>query len=222
MQIPGVPNRTAGTTTQDARTSELTEAVANRLTMILCERPYVVIAQFHRRYLDVNRPEPDAYEHPDARPHYLAYHQAIRRFVSEIKDRYPDGAILVDIHGQPEEASRIHRGTNNGRSVARLLDWYGDDALVGPTSIFGQLRADGYDVYPPNGPLRDAREDPRWNGGHTVSTYGSQHPDGLDAVQVEIGRDWRQSDTITRMADRLANAIAVFYTTYLSQLRRCA
>jgi hypothetical protein len=103
----------------------------------------MVIAAFHRRYIDANRSEAEAYEHLDARPHYLAYHQSARRFVSEIREQYPEGALLLDIHGQAQDPGRVHRGTNNGRSVTRLLGRYGEAALMGPNSVFGNYRQQG-------------------------------------------------------------------------------
>ena len=63
-------------------------------------------------------------------------------------------------------------------------DRYGDDAVVGRNSLFGQLQAAGYEVFPPNTPVRDAREDTRYNGGYTVETYGSHNPDGVDAISA--------------------------------------
>jgi N-formylglutamate amidohydrolase len=181
-----------------------------------------VIAYFHRRYIDANRPEAEAYEHPDGRPPYLAYHQSIREFVRETRERYPEGALLLDIHGQSEDPGRIHRGTRNGTSVTRLLARYGDDALVGRNSIFGQLAAAGYNVFPPNIPPRDSREDLRWNGGYTVDAYGSHNPDGVDVIQIEIGRNFREDNTLVTMAENLANAIATFYTAYVREQPRCS
>jgi N-formylglutamate amidohydrolase len=221
-QVPGVPQRTSGTRDQDARTRELTEAVLSRLEAMFCERPYGVIAYFHRRYIDANRPEAEAYEHPDGRQPYLAYHQSIRGFVNEVRERYPRGAILIDIHGQSEDPGRIHRGTRNGSSVGQLLARSGEDALVGRNSLFGQLQAAGYDVFPANPAPRDAREDPRWNGGYIVDTYGSHRPDGVDVIQLEIGRNFRGDNTLAAMAENLANAIATFHTAYVGQHPRCS
>jgi N-formylglutamate amidohydrolase len=220
--VPGAPPRTRGERDQDVRTGELAEALASRLEAIFCERPYVVIALFHRRYIDANRAEAESYEHPDARPAYLAYHDSIRRFVDEIRARYPQGGILIDVHGQAEDPGRIHRGTRNGTTVSRLLARHGEESLVGRNSIAGQLQAAGYDVFPPGGPLQGAREDARYNGGYTVATYGSQHPDGIDAIQLEIGRAFRGPDTLPALTDALANAIAVFSTTYVRDQPRCS
>jgi hypothetical protein len=125
------------------------------------------------------------------------------------------------VHGQADDPSRIHRGTRDGLTVRRLLDRLGADALVGPSSIFGQLSQSGYEVFPPNTPLRDPPEDARWNGGHTVSLYGSHNPDGIDAIQIESGLNFRQPSTIEALAQELTKAIATFYAAYVSEQPRC-
>lgn len=219
--VPGVPRRTDGTLVQDARTDELAAAVSSRLETLSCARPYMVIARFHRRYIDANRAPEEAYENPAAIPYYASYHGAIRQFVDEIRERYPEGALLVDLHGQGQEPTRIHRGTRNGLTVRRLLDRAGPPPLVGPQSILGRLQAAGYDVFPPNTPPPEPREDPRFNGGYTVGNYGSQQPDGIDALQLEIGARFRQEDTLQPLADQLAAAIADYLGAFSGDRPRC-
>jgi N-formylglutamate amidohydrolase len=51
----------------------------------LGEAPCVVIAEFHRRFIDANRPERCAFEHLDATPYYDEYHNTMRNFVDEIR-----------------------------------------------------------------------------------------------------------------------------------------
>jgi hypothetical protein len=42
------------------------------------------------------------------------------------------------------------RGTQNGRTVQRLLKRAGAPAVTGPNGIFGQLAANGFAVFPAN------------------------------------------------------------------------
>jgi N-formylglutamate amidohydrolase len=219
--VPGVPERTTGVRVQDDRTRQIAEALTNRLEVVLCGRPYVVFAGFHRRYIDANRRETDALEHSDARRHYLAYHEAIRRFLDEIRERWPDQGLLLDIHGQAADPDRIHRGTNNGRTVARLLANHGLAGLVGPTSLFGWLQATSYDVFPANRPLGHPPEDRRFGGGFTVQTYGSHQPDGIDAIQLELGSQLRRAENTGQLTHDLANAIALYYRAHVGLGREC-
>lgn len=106
----------------------------------------------------------------------------------------------------------MHRGTQNGATVAALVRLRGEAALTGPQSIFGALHGKGYPVFPPNTPVGSPREDKRYNGGYTVQTYGSGNPDGIDAIQIEIGRNLR---TDPEFIGALAEAVVVFYKTCL-------
>jgi hypothetical protein len=69
----------------DRHTCLITEGIAQSLLGTFGEAPYVVIAEFHRRLVDANRPERCAFEHPDANPYYDEYHNIIRDFVNEIR-----------------------------------------------------------------------------------------------------------------------------------------
>ena len=218
--------RACGTTSPDAWTKDVTEMVASRLQEALGRGPYVVMARFHRKWIDANRAEDTvcdaadedgvSYTDPDARSHYRAYHAGIRGFVDEIRQKWPRGGVLVDIHGHSRDGQLnvVHRGTRDGRTVTRLTAAYGAGALIGPASIFGRLQSAGYTVYPANTPPGNPRE--TLNGGYTVAAYGSHNADGIDAIQVEIGRDLRDDVSSRRRFSRdLADAIVAFSREYL-------
>jgi N-formylglutamate amidohydrolase len=210
--VPNVPPRSRGTTSTDVHTIELMEAVAKHLESRLGSQLYVVAARFSRKYIDANRVEGEAFDSPDAKPAYDAYHNRIRLFISQMKKRFSQGALLLDIHGQSGDPGVVHRGTRNGATVAALIRSHGPEALIGPNSILGVVQNKGYKVFPPNTPLANPPEDRRFNGGHTVHIYGSSHSDGIDAIQIEVGRNLR---TDSRFVAALGEAIAIFYTTYL-------
>lgn len=212
LVIPGVPVRRKGTTVTDAKTFELTETVAKGLENLLGRKPYIVAASFDRKYIDANRAESAAFEHPHAKPVYDAYHTYIRNFVDELRRQYPHGALLLDIHGQSQDPATVHRGTRDGLTVKRLVKNHETAALIGPNSIFGIVQARGYTVYPPNTPLGSPPEDRRFNGGYIVAAYGSHNQDGIDAIQLEIGILLRENWTF---AKALVEATAIFYKHYL-------
>jgi N-formylglutamate amidohydrolase len=101
--IGSVPVRTAGATIRDLGTRPLAEKVASLLEQKLKARPRLVIAKFSRKYLDANRAEQDAMQSAVALPTYQAYHAEIARHVSELRAAFPQGALLLDIHGQSED-----------------------------------------------------------------------------------------------------------------------
>jgi N-formylglutamate amidohydrolase len=212
--VPNVRVRQRGITGTDLSTFELAEALARHIERSVGAAPYVVAARFARKYIDANRDETEAFDSPHAKPVYEAYHARIRAFVVQIRERFPRGALLLDLHGQSEDPGVVHRGTRNGSTVTRLLKTHGPEALVGPTSVFGVVQHRGYTVFPPNTPLGTPPEDRRYGGGFTVQTYGSGKPDGIDAIQVEVGRALR---TDAAFIASLGDGIVAFYRAYLQR-----
>lgn len=198
------PVRRQGTTVRDIGTRPVAEQVADLLAQQLGQRPCVVIARFSRRFVDANRSEAEALESDSALPAYRAYHAAVASCVAQARAQHPQGALLVDVHGQGQEPTVLFRGTRGGLTTRALLDRLGPAALQGPDSLIGRLAAKGYTVHPSVG-SDSLREDPRFAGGHTVATYGSHQPDGIDAIQLELGRDQRQNPQLPKdLADALA------------------
>jgi N-formylglutamate amidohydrolase len=208
--IGSVPARTAGATVRDLGTRPLAEKVASLLEQKFKARPRLVIARFNRKYLDANRAEQDAMQSVEALPTYLAYHAEVARHVAELRAAFPQGALLLDIHGQSEDLNTTFRGTRAGLTVKALVQKHGIEAIQGEKSILGGLASRGYNVNPSVGSA-SLEEDRRYAGGHTVFLYGSHRPQGIDAIQFEFGKNQRTS---WNLAEHFAEAIAVFLTRY--------
>jgi N-formylglutamate amidohydrolase len=199
----------------DHNTDRLARMIADEIKRLTGKTPYLVMAQFHRKYIDANRRAEEAYGDPGCAAHYTAYHAAIRGFVDGVRAKYPH-AMLFDIHGQTAYRSSILRGTRQGSTVQALLARAGAPAVTGPDSVFGQFAAMGYHIVPANdiAPTQPA-EAKNYAGGHTVDLYGSQRSNGIDTMQLEFGRDFRDNAPIGQMAQDTAKAIAAFYARYL-------
>ena len=192
-QPDGVSERDGGATPtgcnfekkSDLNTRDVALGIAQRLVDLFGEAPYVVIADYHRKYIDANRSPDCAYESAAAQPFYDAYHATLRGFVDEIRAENVGAGLLFDIHGTagiPGDPATIFLGTDNGRSVARLLA-ADPQALFRRRSLRGFLEAAGHIV----GPHAPGEPEPATlDGGFTIRTYGSAHADGIDAMQLEI------------------------------------
>jgi N-formylglutamate amidohydrolase len=219
--IPGIGIRQGQGVSQfktgrDSNTAELTESIAIKLGEISGAKPFLVIARFDRKYIDANRPSSAAYEAAEARPYYTAFHSAVDEACKQIRKIWGRG-LLLDIHGQAAEANVIFRGTRQGRSVADLVQRFGQQALTGPQSLLGQLALRGYQILPEPG-AND--HESRYSGGHTTQTYGSHRTGGIDAIQLEFGTRLRQRDSLDRTAGDMAAAITVFAQQYLPSYRQ--
>ena len=199
---PGVSQRTGSTpgcppnkVLGDTFTRQITTAVAQLLLETLGEAPYVVIADYHRKFIDANRSENCAFnpsEAAAARPFHAEYHQTIRKFIDEIQAENGCRGFLFDIHGTKTietDPADVYIGTDNGNSVRRLFT-HNPLAIFGRRSLRGLLQAAGYVVSPAR---QGILETPEVDGGFTTQTYGSSHADGLDAMQLEIANPIRES-----------------------------
>jgi N-formylglutamate amidohydrolase len=215
--IPGVPERRGAgvnqfSTVLDTNTAELTDRLAKELEPLIGGKPWVVVARFERRGLDVNRPADGAYESEKARPLYDAYHAGLAAACKAVKAAHGRG-LLLDIHGQGSFPDSVVRGTDNFKTVKLLTERFGRRAVTGKHSVLGRLEKAGYAIRPKCD--SDDRENPQLKGGHIVQTYGSHTGYGIDAIQLELGSDLRHRDTYAKTADALAAAVKAFHDEYL-------
>src|SRR5262249_53079639 len=100
---------------------------------------------------------------------------------------------------------------------SRLIARAGAAAVTGPNGIFGQLAANGLDVFPSNDVASEgSAEDRGYSGGYTVGTY-SQGGAGIDAVQMEFGTRYRHDAGLDLAVRATGKALVAFYETYLKQ-----
>ncbi|MEM9453247.1 MAG: discoidin domain-containing protein [Myxococcota bacterium] len=90
---------------------------------------------------------------------------------------------------------------------------HGWDPIVGPGSVFGELADAGYTLEPLNSEYGTGAET-TFIGGFTVDHHGSENG-GLDAFQMEIGMDYRDTQAERdQLVIDLAAAIASYHATY--------
>ncbi|MEM6604092.1 MAG: twin-arginine translocation signal domain-containing protein [Pseudomonadota bacterium] len=93
------------------------------------KKPYMVLNLAHRRYLDVNREDSDAYEVTLNAPRiYWEYHDMVREFVNQMNIIYRN-PILIELTGHRVMEDLIVRRTLNGKSVTRMQQRVGENAL---------------------------------------------------------------------------------------------
>lgn len=213
QEIPGVPPRKgvgldggpAGfRVVRDGGTEELALQVARQLAERMKGRPSFVISRVHRRYVDFNRPPEIAFEHAQARVIYDQYHTAVSDAVRTIREKHGFG-LLIDIHGQGSSAETVYRGTSNGLTVIGLRKELGEEFHAGENSLLALLKMRNWKVHPD--PF-DGKEQSGFTGGHIVRTYGSHRSDGIDAIQLELGGNYRKTNVRERIAREMADAIA--------------
>jgi N-formylglutamate amidohydrolase len=210
LRVPGSVDRTSGITVRDTNTAEIALLTSQRIGARLGAMPWLVVAQFSRLDADANRDAKEAYENEHGRAAYEAFHAAVDRAAREAVARY-GLVIVVDLHGQKRIPGAVVRGTRNGKAVDDILARHGAEAISGTHSIFGRLKAAGYSIVPD--PAADELGEERlFEGGYITAYYGTFMP-GVDAIQIELGSEYRVDSWKT--AHDLGNAIADFAQRYL-------
>lgn len=211
--LPGVPARQGGdfkrfVNRADQYTDKLTWSIAESLKQNGF-RPFVVVAGVHRSQIDFNRPPEQAYETVQAEHCYRYYHQRLRQAIDNIQHSWQHG-FMLDVHGQSKYDYEILRGTRNKETIDQLIQRFGTDVSEEKNGFFTVLREKKYDIHPkPN------KRERYYYGGFTLRQYGSHLSNGIDAMQVEIGRAIRKNkERREKMAVDIAEAITRFYQTY--------
>lgn len=194
---------------RDGGTEELALEVAAELERLTGRKPYVVVASFHRRFVDLNRPAAIAYEDAGGKAAYEAFHGALATASSDVATRFGAG-LVVDFHGQGTHKARVYRGTKNGLTVTAMRQKFGEGIHEGPESFLGRLKTLGWDVHPDPG----GKEQGGFTGGHVTQTYGAP-PFKTDAIQLEFGGDYRRTEadrkkTAATLAKVLAEMAALY------------
>jgi N-formylglutamate amidohydrolase len=204
-----VPVRKSGCLEPDFFTQELAEILLKNFPDNLL--PFIVYGKIHRKYCDLNRPSETAFEDERMRPYHALYHSTVNKFKTQIRN-LSERCLLVDVHGQSVMNDHILRGTSNRRTVERLLKEVGEKAILGPNGVLGHLALNGHKSFPDD---YTEKEHPEFNGGWTVRHYGSHQPDGIDALQIEIGLNFRKEDVRKGFADALRDAVLAYHARYI-------
>jgi N-formylglutamate amidohydrolase len=206
LPIPGADERKDTTLPQfvtvlDTRTDDLARETAKQVEKEFGKKPFVIIARFARKYADANRPAKYGTESEAARLVHAEYHEAVRKAVDAVRTKFGKG-IFVDIHGQAADKETVFRGTQNLKTVTGVTD----ESLFGPKSFLGMLESQGIKVFPT---MKDAheKENPKFDGGYTVQSYGLGHDNGILAIQLEFGGSYRTVKAIPETAKKLALAL---------------
>lgn len=211
--LPSVPPRQGGdfkrfVNRADQYTDKLTWSIAKYLKQNGFT-PFVVVAGVHRSQIDFNRPPEQAYETVQAESCYRYYHQRLRHALNNIRDNWQYG-FMLDVHGQSKYDYEILRGTRNKETIEGLIQRFGKDVSEEENGFFTVLREKTYHIHP-----RRHKRERYYYGGFTLKQYGSHLPNGIDAMQVEIGRAIRKDkDRREKMAADIAEAITRFYQRY--------
>jgi hypothetical protein len=109
---------------------------------------------------------------------------------------------------------KILRGTSNRKTITKMLQEVGEDAITGEFGVIGHLASNGFESWPEK---MEQEEHKNYNGGWTVRNYGSHNPHGIDCIQLESGLNFRKADTREKFADAIRDAVLAYYEEHIKE-----
>jgi N-formylglutamate amidohydrolase len=199
---------------RDFYTSEITIAVTWKIYLLTGQQPPMVVERYHRKYMDVNRPIPCAYEDQEAESYYCEYHGLISKYLKEIYIKNKDEKLmryLLDFHGykrDSENVADIILGTENNDTIWKLKENHPD----AKNDLITILKEKGYSV----DPVMGERENTSFNGGYTINHYSClSWLYACNAIQFEFADELRTNEVQReKLIVDLANSILQFIFKY--------
>lgn len=191
------------TTNRDKETDTITEGVTQKILELTGLSPYVVIAKFHRKFIDANRKSDCAFTDLDnAKAFYNEYHNRVSEYVSQVLQENDSRGFLFDIHGIkiiPTDKADIYLGTANNETLqpsfnrADIFKRHGLHGLLlafrHQTGLGGANAVFQYRFSPAN---EEAEETDRVSGGFTVKKYSKDLK--INCIQIEIADTIRDDE----------------------------
>ncbi len=205
--IPGIPERAFGENDLDVNTLQLAIFIQAELASLTGgKKAHLVAARVSRSYVDLNRASSRAYESEVVAPIYKAYHDALFAAVKEAKALAGPNTLFIDIHGQSADVTKVFRGTQDGQT--------GDLSMLCRTNAPGLIATMGLNKLIVEPSTTHGYEASAFLGGFIVRTYGLHGVGGINAIQLEFGRDYREnSEAITKTVRAVATALVAYLKT---------
>lgn len=228
-----LPDRATGRLQRDAFTAELAMEMREAMKRRYGAAPHLVICHLARVKLDANRPLNEAAQGSlIAEKAWHEYHGFIREAEQFIMQTHSRG-LYLDVHGHSHEKQWVELGYCLGkdeiqwppqrlnlpeiaeRSSIRLLDKSSEEdfagLLRGPHSLGAMLGQRGVPSVPAPGVELDPA-DLYFSGGYDTETHGSMDGVGLDAIQLEVPRKFRDEKTDREsLARAFADALGPYF-----------
>lgn len=174
--------------------------------------PYMVLAKIHRIKVDLNQPLANSFCEDNA-PEGLwkLFHNQIETYRSEVIKKFGRG-LLIDLHGHGHTNQRIELGyllsgeqlreinenefrSSDVTSIQSMIENHPEKLsllalLSGQHSLGTLLSIAGYPTVPSNEDPAPLKGDPFFSGGTNTQRYGSKNRAGVDAIQIELNRQY--------------------------------
>ena len=210
-------------TVADSYTKEISQELANEITILTGIKPHLIINELHRSKFDGNREIHEAtFDEPNAVEAYHDYHDTI----AQVKRTITKRGLFLDIHGWIHEKEWVGLGylvtgkrLNSNTALAKYssikslnsqLNYLPFDVILRQTRSFGRYLEEQNITTVPSPEHPNPGTVKYYSGGFNTRQYGSRYGGKLDAIQVEIPKRYRKKDSFIKFSRDLAKAVVAF------------
>ena len=162
----------------DVNTYEIPDFISQEIYNKTNYKPYQLVNNIHRKYIDLNRHSDQAYEDQYMTAYYNNYHKIMNEQIQSIIKKFGK-CLLIDIHGFFSDSIDIVISTRNNNTLS-ILDK--KRILTNNNSFLNNYITQGYNVN---------LNDPFYGGFTIKNTKEKSIYSSFSAIQLEIGSNIR-------------------------------
>ena len=189
------------------------------------KKPYLLINNIHRKYIDLNRPIQLGTSNPKSETYWNNFHNKLNSIILECKERF-GYCLVLDIHGNNKtdnflqlgygvKFKEIKRGVYEDFSLQHLKTKYSPLSLTNGNRSLGKF-LDDYLVTIPSPRIYSKKQmkiitgnKEYYNGGFITQHYSKSLR--IDVIQIELSRDLRENDILNYISDVISHGVVHFY-----------
>ena len=163
-------------------TVQVVQVLKSHLTNMFGASPTVITCKIHRRWLDVEMEEGDAYQDGEMAPYYNAYYECILSSIQHTLKLQRRKPLLMTFRAHHELHEIIYASTLNGLTLKSMNERneVGDPRFT-DEGLNARLAAGRYQLVPANAYQHD---DKVFGAGLVVRTFGRDHAWHTDAIDL--------------------------------------
>lgn len=209
----------------DENTRNISQKTYKLLITMLKEKPYLLINNIHRKFIDLNRPISVGTCDKSGRYYWNNFHNKLSAIIKECKQKY-GYCLLFDIHcnlkthnlielGYGIKMKSIEKFKFKESSLDFLKHYYSLKSLIIGDRSLGNYLHQFIDTVPSPilfnyDSLNNLAIDKfYYNGGYITKNYSKNYQ--IDAIQIELSIDLCKLNKINYVSEILAKAIYHFY-----------
>ena len=209
----------------DLNINYMCKLVSKNIEKELSYKPYIILNNIHRKYIDLNRTLSEGVESDKAKKIWLDFHTIIEDTINKCKNIHGH-CLLFDLHGNKRTTNLLELGYGisiddidqkkcHNSSLRFLNKFYNPNEIILGKNCFANFTTietvPSSKYYKKNDILKFHLGENKfyYSGGYITTNYSDKF--NIDTIQLEISSNLRSLGNIHNTANDISNSIIMFY-----------